>query len=281
LGASEGEHSVGGLARQTVLCEELLDSLRAAELQKAKGNEAFQRGDWKAAEQHFDAAVQADPRRLDAEFTAIIFCNRGAVRQKQGQAKMALDDFNAAVALSPQYAKALFRRGLIYLELERYRSAETDFEAVAGLSPGFVGLKEVQRRARMWSRQPPKRNFYAVLGVGFDVSGTELKRAYRAAALKWHPDKNIEKPELAERKFKEVLEAYETLSDQKLRRDYDYCGTEDIFGANDSGFFGGDRSNPFGQRRGGFSNGFSSGFSKAQAGHGHCNGRTWNSWHFG
>ncbi|CAE8680410.1 unnamed protein product, partial [Polarella glacialis] len=205
------------------LSEELLDSLRAADAQKAQGNDAFQRREWRSALQHFDAAVQADGRHLDAEFSSILFCNRGAVRQKLWKAQAALEDFTMALCMAPKYAKALFRRGAVYLELERYRSAEADFEAVALLEPKFVGLQEHRRRARLWARQPPKRNFYAILGIGFDVSSAELKKAYRASALKWHPDKNIDQPEKAEKRFKDIQEAFETLSDAKSRQEYLVC----------------------------------------------------------
>eukprot|EP00928_Gymnodinium_smaydae_P034647 TRINITY_DN24507_c0_g1_i1.p1 TRINITY_DN24507_c0_g1~~TRINITY_DN24507_c0_g1_i1.p1 ORF type:complete len:222 (+),score=21.47 TRINITY_DN24507_c0_g1_i1:29-667(+) len=211
--------------------------------------------------------------RLDAQFTAVLFCNRGAARQKLSQADIALEDFNTAILHSPKYAKAFFRRGLIYLELEQYKKAESDFEAVAVHSPHFVGLPELRKRARMWSRHPPKRNFYAVLGVGFDATATEVKRAYRAAALKWHPDKNVaEKREVAERRFKDIQEAYETLSDPKLRGELDSGGSECFFGD----------SNPSSCRgSGGMPDGFPFGPWSSFFQGGQSNGRGWNSWHFG
>jgi len=221
--AGNGEHQ---------LSEDLLDSLRAGELQKTKGNEAFQNRDWKAALLHYDAAAQADALCLDADFSASVFCNRGAVHSKLGQAQAAVDDLTLALAMSPRYAKALFRRGLAYLELESYSKADADFGLVEEITPDFIGLPEHRRRARMWARQPPKKNFYAVLGVPFDVDAKEVKRAYRVAALKWHPDKNIEEPEQAERMFKDVQSAYETLSDKKLRQEYDYGSSSDSLGGS-------------------------------------------------
>merc|ERR1711924_38285 len=126
-----------------------------------------------------------------------------------------------ALALTPRYAKALFRRGLLYLDLERYPHAASDFDAVAEVDPSFVGLPEHRQRAHHWTHHPPVRNFYALLNVSFAVGDAELKRAYKVAALRWHPDKNPSERTLAERRFKEVKEAFETLSDVNKRREYD------------------------------------------------------------
>lgn len=74
------------------------------------------------------------------------------------------------------------------------------------------------------SRSPSnmtKTCFYEVLSVSRDASSDEIKKAYRKAALKWHPDKNMDNLEEANVKFKEVNEAYEVLSDPQERAWYD------------------------------------------------------------
>ncbi|KAM6978697.1 dnaJ homolog subfamily B member 2 isoform 1-T1 [Tautogolabrus adspersus] len=69
-------------------------------------------------------------------------------------------------------------------------------------------------------------DYYNVLGVSKTASQDEIKKAYRKLALKWHPDKNPENKEDAEKKFKEVAEAYEVLSDKSKRDEYDRFGND-------------------------------------------------------
>jgi molecular chaperone DnaJ len=67
-----------------------------------------------------------------------------------------------------------------------------------------------------------KRDYYDVLGVSKSASAEDIKRAYRNLARKYHPDVNKE-PD-AENKFKEISEAYDSLSDDQKRRSYDTFG---------------------------------------------------------
>jgi len=63
------------------------------------------------------------------------------------------------------------------------------------------------------------KGYYKTLGVDKNATLKDIKKAYRKLALKWHPDRCKEKN--AEEKFKELAEAYETLSDEKRRKAYD------------------------------------------------------------
>jgi molecular chaperone DnaJ len=115
-----------------------------------------------------------------------------------------------------------------------------------------------------------KRDYYEVLGVSRGAGADEIKKAYRRAAMQYHPDRNPG-DQAAEEKFKEATEAYSVLSDGDNRAKYDQFGHaafdqqggfgaqgfgdfsnfEDLFGDIFSSFFGGGASSGRGRGRAG------------------------------
>ena len=72
---------------------------------------------------------------------------------------------------------------------------------------------------------------YKILNVNKDATKQEIKKSYKKLAIKYHPDKNIDNKEEAEKKFQEIAHAYSILSDDNKRRNYNMTGDnqEDIF----------------------------------------------------
>lgn len=101
-------------------------------------------------------------------------------------------------------------------------------------------------------------DFYKALGVSEDASESDIKKAYRKLSRKYHPDLNPG-DEQAEKKFKEISEAYDVLSDKKQREEYDQIRR---YGASGMGGFGG----------GGFGGGSYTGYPGADAFGGFSNG---------
>ncbi len=122
-----------------------------------------------------------------------------------------------------------------------------------------------------------EEDYYDILGVDRDASKSEIKKAYRKKAKRYHPDKNPENQDEAREKFKKISEAYEVLADDEKRKRYDRYGKNGVkqeFGAGGfdwsdfshrddvedifSDFFGG------GRRAGGFEDIFNSFFGGAR-----------------
>lgn len=83
-----------------------------------------------------------------------------------------------------------------------------------------------------------KTDYYDILGVSKTATAEEIKKAYRKQALEWHPDRHKDDKEAAEKRFKEINEAYQVLGDPQKRQSFDQYGQ-----AGAQGFPGG--GNPF------------------------------------
>jgi curved DNA-binding protein CbpA len=81
-----------------------------------------------------------------------------------------------------------------------------------------------------------------VLRVGFDATEAAIRKAYKAAALRWHPDKNPANFEEAAGMFKDIQEAFAVLSDANLRREYDSLGEKELRQSRASHSSGGEES---------------------------------------
>lgn len=83
-----------------------------------------------------------------------------------------------------------------------------------------------------------KRDYYEILNVSKTASADEIKKSYRKVAMQFHPDRNPG-DKSAEEKFKEAAEAYEILSDQDKRAQYDRYGHAGVSGNGRGGYGGG------------------------------------------
>src|ERR1700743_4000004 len=94
-----------------------------------------------------------------------------------------------------------------------------------------------------------QKDYYKALGVPKTATGAEIKKSYRELARKWHPDANKGSTD-AEERFKEITEAYNVLSDDKQRKEYDdarsmFGGGFRVPGGSRTGSGGGFGGSPF------------------------------------
>jgi DnaJ family protein C protein 7 len=93
------------------------------------------------------------------------------------------------------------------------------------------------RNAELELKKSKRKDYYKILNIEKDANDSEIKKAYRRLAIQTHPDKNPDDPQ-AEERFKDVGEAYETLSDPEKRERYD-SGVDLMEDGGMGGGFGG------------------------------------------
>lgn len=143
--------------------------------------------------------------------------------------------------------------GKIHMEAEEFDEAVYRFKKAAELNRDDGSIQEDLRKAETALKQSKQKDYYKILGVKRKASQKDIKKAYRELALVWHPDKHTsksdEEKDKAAKKFQEIAEAYEVLSDDKTREKYDRG--EEIFPNQGGGQHQHYHHNPFGFQHGG------------------------------
>lgn len=229
-------------------CMQLKKKLNKFDDVKEKANDAFKKGDHEEAIKYYSECLELDANYKS--YNSIIYANRAAAFMKLTKYQEALTDCDKSIELNADYTKAYFRRGEIKVLLEEFDDAVRDFKKVHQLDPQYAGIREKVRDTEKAAKQAARKDYYKILEVEKTATENEIKKAYKKAAFKWHPDKNSESEEsikIAEKNFKDVGEAYGVLSDPKKRQQYD-SGMD----LNDmAGGFGGHGMDPFSTMFGG------------------------------
>lgn len=152
-------------------------------------------------------------------------------------------DCTRALSLEPSYVKARRTRAKAMGESGDWDSAVRELKAIAESHPQEAGIAKEIRQAELELKKSKRKDFYKILGVERDATDNEIKKAYRKLAIVHHPDKNPDNVDAAD-KFKEIGEAYETLSDTEKRARYD--SGEDLIDPSDMFSAGGPGGFPMG-----------------------------------
>jgi len=202
---------------------ELRKLFKNMEKSKTEGNEFFKIGKCNEAVEAYTAALEMDP--LNTTFNATVYCNRAAAKMRKKDFKLALEDCDEALKLNSEYVKAITRRAECLMQLEEYEESVREYERACQMDPDNRELKQRVREAKLELKKSKRKNYYKILEVAKDAQEHDIKKAYKRAALKWHPDKHCngtdEEQEAAEKAFKDVGEAYSVLTDDQKRRRYD------------------------------------------------------------
>ena len=147
--------------------------------------------------------------------------------------------------MNKKYAKALVKRGEVYMAMGEYQDAVRDFSEASEYDSNGFGVQQKIKDAQAKQKAAKKKDYYKILGVDKSATDAQIRKAYKKAALKWHPDKNgngtEEEIKKADKMFKDVNEAMAVLGDRDKRDKYDNgFDIEDInSGRADHGFPGG------------------------------------------
>lgn len=203
-------------------CKHGHKTLKMTEKKKKKGDDAFSAGKYKEAVEFWLQAIAVDATH--AAFARSLQIQIARAYSKSGDHKKALKVAQAHVEDSGETAEALWALGEIQQNAENYEDAVRTFqravEVTADRQQEQQAAKQKLRDAQVALKQSKEKNYYKILGVARNASKKEIKKAYRELALQWHPDKNDDK-EVAEKKFQDISEAYEVLSDDENRAKYD------------------------------------------------------------
>ncbi|XP_035545296.1 uncharacterized protein LOC108982058 isoform X2 [Juglans regia] len=219
---------------------------------KRAGNEAFQTRKYTEAIEHYTIALSSNVQ--SRPFSAICLCNRAAAFQALGQTADAIADCSLAVTLDGNYAKAVRRRATLHEMIRDYKQAASDLQRLVSIlencfdkkakqsgtpdrsTSSVKELRQAQKHLPLMEEKAKEGiplDFYLILGIKPSDPVSDIKKAYRKAALRHHPDKagqflarsesgdegqlwkeiSQEVHKDADRIFKMIGEAYAVLSD--------------------------------------------------------------------
>lgn len=130
---------------------------------------------------------------------------------------------NMCLKMNPQYAKALVKRGEVYVAMEAWVEAVQDFSAAEQINPTGFGVKAKLKNAMTKNAKKERKDYYEILGVPKDADGKVIKKAYHKLAAKWHPDKQKDEHERenATSQMQLINEANAILTNKEKRKKYD------------------------------------------------------------
>ncbi|KAK8114369.1 tetratricopeptide [Apiospora kogelbergensis] len=195
-----------------------LRTVQKLDRMKEEGNTDYKAGRWQAAFDKYSSALEVDPANRGTN--AKLLQNRALCRLKLKQYNEAVADCDRAVSLDPQYIKARKTKANALGQADRWEDAVREWKSIQEMDPEDRTIPKEVRKAELELKKSQRKDYYKILNVEKSADDNQIKKAYRKLAIVHHPDKNPGDDAAAER-FKDIGEAYETLSDPQKRARYD------------------------------------------------------------
>lgn len=196
-------------------------AIKALQKKEKRAKDALEAGNHEEAIGHWFAAIQLDPTH--AAFIKPTLLNIIKSYSALGKHEEAIETAEKHLKMG-ESLDGLFALGDAHTAAENFQEAVNTFRKAMDFEPNDRQQECQQRlkKAEIALKQSKEKNYYKILGVPRTARTKEIKKAYRDLALRWHPDKvDQEEKEEAEKKFQDISEAYEVLSDKEMREKYD------------------------------------------------------------
>jgi tetratricopeptide (TPR) repeat protein len=204
-----------------VPCKDGYKLLKSIIKVKENGEKEMNAHKWKEAIEAYSAGITLD--ESNSHWMKEVLPLLAKAYLKSEDSKHAISFAQRAISLSDDIALAHAVLSEAYMLLEDFDLAVRHGKRAHELDRGNNEYQTLAAKAEAAQKQSKQKDFYKTLGVPRNADEKKIKSAYRKLAKEWHPDmhQGEEAKELAEKKFHEIAQAYEILSDAEKRAQYD------------------------------------------------------------
>lgn len=200
-------------------CKPLYSKMKKLNKQLQAAEKFIQQQQYDEAVSKFEAAKKTEP----SAYQHLIHINARICHCKRMSEKTdeAIKICSEIIEREPMNIDALIDRAEAYIQAEFYEKAIEDYQK-ANEHDDSQRVQDGLQRAEKLLKQSKKRDYYKILGVKRNAKKKDILKAYRKLAMEWHPDKHEgENKELAEKKFMDIADAKEVLTDPEKRQMFD------------------------------------------------------------
>ncbi|GMM49411.1 hypothetical protein DASB73_003690 [Starmerella bacillaris] len=227
----------------------LYKQIRAMDQAKTSGNTAYTARNYSSAISFYTEAIECINGIVSQSIAVSkLYSNRASAHSVLGNHAESIEDAELSLEIDSTFDKPMRLKARSLSKLEKYDESLQAYQAYMQAHPEDTQIRVEVRTVEFEIKKGKRKDLYKILEIEKTASSYEIKRAYRKLALVYHPDKNQGNEE-AEEKFKQITEAYETLSDDQKRQRYDSGADiqeEMPFGGGFGGGFGQGFGSPYG-----------------------------------